>query len=180
MNARCDVIGRYAKFFWGYKKRGKADASASGLAKKRFFLYAAKGIAGGESIFPLRSQRCCEGEGTCLFLYVAEGITGTEEQGNAPYACQADDREDNAAQKRGRTSADPADNVKLKQSDATPVEGTHHSQKQRDSIDNHRILTPFPFGMIFLEIGSKSIPTAFSMHRLTRSYCGNFFKRRWE
>ena len=76
------------------------------------------------------------------------------------------------------TAADPRNEIELKQPDASPVDSTHYSQKQSNSINDHRILTPFPFNMIFLEIGSKSIPTAFSMHRLARRYCGNFFKKK--
>ncbi len=53
-----------------------------------------------------------------------------EEQTDAPNACQAHKRINNAADDTGLTAEDPCDEVELKNTDQTPVQRTDNAQNQ--------------------------------------------------
>jgi len=69
-------------------------------------------------------------------------LTGTEEQRNAPNAGKSDNGIDNSADQSVLSSTDPSDNVKLEQTDATPVQRADNGQGQRDSVHNHPAVPP--------------------------------------
>ena len=66
-----------------------------------------------------------------------KALTGAEHQRDAPHTCQTDYRVDNTAEQRGLSTADPSHNVKLEQTNASPVQSSQGGQNQRNAIKNH-------------------------------------------
>ena len=60
-----------------------------------------------------------------LVLDSVKGFASAKQQRDAPNACKTYNGVDDAGEQGGLSAADPGNNVKLKQSDAAPVEGTN-------------------------------------------------------
>lgn len=79
-----------------------------------------------------------------LIFQLLKALAGAEDQRDTPNACQRNDGVDDTAEQRGLPAADPSHNVKLEQTDATPVQSAEDGQNQRNAIHNHsKTLTPF-------------------------------------
>ena len=78
-----------------------------------------------------------------LILYPIVALSRTENERDAPNACQGDDRVDHAAEQGALSPAKPRNDVKLEQADASPVQGTDYGENQRNSIHDHNLLSPF-------------------------------------
>ena len=72
-----------------------------------------------------------------LILDSVKGFASAKQQRNAPNACKSYNSVDDAGEERGLSTADPGNEVKLKQSDAAPVESAYDGQNQRNAIQNH-------------------------------------------
>lgn len=72
-----------------------------------------------------------------LVLDSVKGLAGAKQQRNAPNTGKSYNGVDDAAEQRGLSAADPCNEVKLKQSDAAPVESANDGQNQRNAIQNH-------------------------------------------
>ena len=72
-----------------------------------------------------------------LVLDSIKGLASAKQQRNAPNAGKSYQSIDDAGEKRGLSAADPGNEVKLKQSDAAPVESAYDGQNQRNAIQNH-------------------------------------------
>ena len=69
-----------------------------------------------------------------LVLDSVKGFASAKQQRNAPNACKTYKGVDDAGEKGGLSAADPGNDVKLKQSDAAPVERAYDGQNQRNAI----------------------------------------------
>ena len=79
-----------------------------------------------------------------LILQLLKALAGAEDQRDTPNACQCNDGIDDTAEQRGLSAADPSHNVKLEQTDTTPVQSAQDGKNQRNAIHNHsKTLTPF-------------------------------------
>ena len=72
-----------------------------------------------------------------LVLDSIKGLASAKQQRNAPNAGKSYQSVDDAGEKRGLSAADPGNEVKLKQSDAAPVESAYDGQNQRNAIQYH-------------------------------------------
>ena len=72
-----------------------------------------------------------------LVLDLVKGLASAKQQRNAPNAGKAYQGIDDAAQQRGLSATDPGNDVKLKQSNAAPVERAYNGQNQRNAIQYH-------------------------------------------
>ena len=105
----------------------------------------------------------------CLWLIfqLLKALAGAEDQRDTPNACQGNDGVDDTAEQRGLSAADPSYNVKLEQTDATPVQSAQDGKNQRNAIHNHS-KTPTPFQAVsFLK---KTLLSAFSMCQGQKNY----------
>lgn len=69
-----------------------------------------------------------------LVLDSVKGFASAKQQRDAPNAGKSYNGVDDAREKRGLSAADPGNDVKLKQSDAAPVERAYDGQNQRNAI----------------------------------------------
>ena len=72
-----------------------------------------------------------------LILDSVKGFASAKQQRNAPNAGKSYNGVDDAGEERGLSTADPCNDVKLKQSDAAPVERANDGQNQRNAIQYH-------------------------------------------
>ena len=72
-----------------------------------------------------------------LILDSLKGLASAKQQRNTPNTGKSYYRVDDAGEERGLSTADPCNDVKLKQSDAAPVESTYDGQNQRNAIQYH-------------------------------------------
>ena len=72
-----------------------------------------------------------------LVLDSVKGLASAKQQRDAPNTGKSYNGVDDAAEQRGLSAADPCNDVKLKQSDAAPVERANDGQNQRNAIQNH-------------------------------------------
>ena len=72
-----------------------------------------------------------------LVLDLVKGLASAKQQRDAPNTCKAYQSIDDAAEQRGLSATDPGNDVKLKQSDAAPVERAYNGQNQRNAIQYH-------------------------------------------
>ena len=72
-----------------------------------------------------------------LVLDLVKGLASAKQQRDAPNAGKSYQSIDDAAEQRGLSAADPRNDVKLKQSDAAPVESANDGQNQRNAIQYH-------------------------------------------
>ena len=63
-----------------------------------------------------------------LVLDLVKGLASAKQQRDAPNTGKTYNGVDNAAEQRGLSATDPGNDVKLKQSDAAPVECAHDGQ----------------------------------------------------
>ena len=73
----------------------------------------------------------------CSFLLLGNAFPRTEKKRNTPNSCKSNDRVDDSAQDRILSAEDPRHDVKLKKSDASPVERAYYGNDQSDSIHYH-------------------------------------------
>ena len=74
-----------------------------------------------------------------LLLDTVEAFSGAENERDTPNACECNDGLDHAADQRTLTAKEPCYDVKLKQSNATPIQRTDDGEDQGDSIHNHNL-----------------------------------------
>ena len=72
-----------------------------------------------------------------LVLDLVKGLASAKQQRDAPNAGKSYKSVDDAGKQRGLSATDPRNDVKLKQSDAAPVESTNDGQNQRNAIQYH-------------------------------------------
>ena len=78
-----------------------------------------------------------------LVLDSLKGLASAKQQRDAPNAGKSYQSVDDAGEQRGLSTADPGNDVKLKKSDAAPVESTNNGQNQRNAIQYHHNWSPF-------------------------------------
>ena len=71
---------------------------------------------------------------------VLNSFSGTEQKGNAPKTGQGNDGVDDAAYEGVLSAEDPGYEIKLKQANAAPVDGTDDHEDQGNSVHNHAAL----------------------------------------
>ena len=76
-------------------------------------------------------------ESRCSLFLVGDRVTLAEEQGNAPHGRQADQGKDDAGE-HGILTENRLHEVKIKDTDATPVEPADDGEDQRNSVKYHR------------------------------------------
>ena len=72
-----------------------------------------------------------------LVLDLVKGLASAKQQRDAPNAGKSYKSVDDAGKQRGLSATDPRNDVKLKQSDAAPVESANDGQNQRNAIQYH-------------------------------------------
>ena len=114
-----------------------------------------------------------------LILDLLKSFASAKQQRNAPNTCKTYNSVDNAGEQRGLSAADPSNNVKLKQSDAAPVERADNGKDQRNTIQNHDCdHIPF-FGSCLKRRASLAAKHSVkdSMHETWAKYARAFEKR---
>ena len=71
-----------------------------------------------------------------LFLVGFDDIVSAEQEGHTPKTCKADDCVNNAAEQSPLAAKEPGNQVKLENTDETPVKGTDNGQNQCYRIHN--------------------------------------------
>ena len=101
-----------------------------------------------------------------LVLDLIKDLASAKQQRNAPNTGKSYNGVDDAAQQRGLSAADPRYNIKLKQSDAAPVERANDGQNQRNAIQYHHFVSFAYCGIRLRKMrDSFEIPTACSMRQ---------------
>lgn len=77
-----------------------------------------------------------------VFLFLWDLVSGfhsvsiPEQEGDAPQSSQSDQREDHAANSSSLATKQPANDIKLEDTDAAPVDGTDDDQDQRNLVQH--------------------------------------------
>jgi hypothetical protein len=72
-----------------------------------------------------------------VILYRIINVSLTEKKSNTPDTRKSNYRIHDSAEERHRSAAKPCDEIKLENTNATPVKSTNHRKNKRDSVNYH-------------------------------------------